>query len=109
MCLDCGFGCFALIILLCFCCCLGWFAFGVIGSCGLAAVLVIVMGVWLRCLCLVAWCVGCMYCDYCVGWFGRFGLVAGIGWLVGLGLVVCLWLAGGFLCLLVWVYAYGFD
>lgn len=63
----------------------------------------LLVGVWLRCLCLVAWCVGCMYCDYCVGWFGRFGLVAGIGWLVGLGLVVCLWLAGGFLCLLVQV------
>lgn len=57
--------------------------------------------VWLRCLCLVALRVGCMYCDYWGEWFGRFGLVASIGWLVGLVLVVCLCLAGGFLCLLV--------
>lgn len=59
------------------------------------------MVVWLRCLCLVALRVGGMYCDYWGGWFGRFGLVASIGWLVGLVLVVCLCLAGGFLCLLV--------
>lgn len=43
--------------------------------------------VWLRCLCLVVLCVGCMYCDYWGGWFGRFGLVASIGCLVGLVLV----------------------